>query len=82
MQDIRASRHLERNLEHPIAPLLYTISCMHCMTMSLAQCGHGLGTMWGEEVALELLGETGFGEVSVHLLPHDIQDAYYVARAA
>ena len=46
MQDIRASSHLEKNLEHPIAPLLYTLSTMHCMTVSLAQGGAGLGTMW------------------------------------
>lgn len=30
MQDIRASSRLENNLDHPIAPLLYTLSTMHC----------------------------------------------------
>ena len=80
MQDIRASSHLENNLDHPIAPLLYTISTMHCMTVSLAQGGEGLGTMWGEELALEMLRETGFGQVSVRHLAHDFQNSFYLMR--
>ena len=80
MQDIRASSHLENNLEHPIAPLLYTISTMHCMTVSLAQGGAGLGTMWGEELAVEMLRKAGFEEVAVHRLEHDFQNNFYVMR--
>jgi hypothetical protein len=44
--DIAASSNLSENLTYPLGPLLYTISCMHCMTVSLAQGGMGLGTMW------------------------------------
>ncbi len=51
-QDIRSSSHVEKNLDHPVAPFLYTISTMHCMTVSLAHSGCGLGTCWGEELAL------------------------------
>ena len=80
MQDIRASSHLENNLDHPIAPLLYTISTMHCMTVSLAQGGAGLGTMWGEEKATEMLTLAGFGQVSVNRLDHDFQNNFYVMR--
>jgi SAM-dependent methyltransferase len=78
MQDIRASSRLENNLTHPIAPLLYTISTMHCMTVSLAQGGAGLGTMWGEELAKEMLGKAGFHAVSLHRLEHDFQNDFYV----
>ncbi|WP_041450471.1 class I SAM-dependent methyltransferase [Anaeromyxobacter dehalogenans] len=81
MQDIRASSALERNVEHPLAPFLYAVSVMHCMTVSLAQGGAGLGTMWGEERARAMLAEAGFGEVSVHTLPHDIQNCFYVVHA-
>jgi 2-polyprenyl-3-methyl-5-hydroxy-6-metoxy-1,4-benzoquinol methylase len=81
MQDIRASSALERNVDHPLAPFLYAVSVMHCMTVSLAQGGAGLGTMWGEERAREMLADAGFGEVSVHTLPHDIQNCFYVAHA-
>ncbi len=80
MQDIRASSHLENNLEHPIAPLLYTISTMHCMTVSLAGKGAGLGTMWGEEMAIEMLKRAGFRKIDVHQLEHDFQNNFYVMR--
>jgi SAM-dependent methyltransferase len=80
MQDIRASSRLENNLDHPIAPLLYTISTMHCMTVSLAQGGAGLGTMWGEELALEMLREAGFAQITVHQPEHDFQNNFYVMR--
>lgn len=33
MQDIHASTEVSGNLDHPVAPLLYTTSCMHCMTV-------------------------------------------------
>ena len=39
MQDIQGSSHVHENIDHPGAPLLYMISCMHCMTVSLAQGG-------------------------------------------
>lgn len=79
MQDIYASSHVHNNIEHPLGPFLYTISTMHCMTVSLAQGGKGLGTVWGEELALEMLAEAGFEKVRVSRLEHDIQNNYYVA---
>lgn len=80
MQDIRASSDVANNLDHPIAPLLYTLSTMHCMTVSLAQDGAGLGTMWGEELATEMLCRAGFADVEVHQLAHDFQNNFYVMR--
>jgi SAM-dependent methyltransferase len=80
MQDIGGSKHVHKNADLPLGPMLYTISCMHCMTVSLAAGGDGLGTMWGEETALDMLAEAGFGNVEVHRLPHDVMNCYYVAR--
>jgi SAM-dependent methyltransferase len=80
MQDIQGSSHVHENLDHPGGPLLYMISCMHCMTVSLAQGGDGLGAMWGEQKARELLAEAGFSSVDVHLLDHDPFNAYFVVR--
>jgi ubiquinone/menaquinone biosynthesis C-methylase UbiE len=80
MQDIHGSSHVQKNLEHPIAPFLYATSCMHCMTVSLAAGGDGLGTMWGEEKALEMLDEAGFESVEVRRLEHDFINTFYVAR--
>jgi 2-polyprenyl-3-methyl-5-hydroxy-6-metoxy-1,4-benzoquinol methylase len=80
MVDIRASSALEENLEIPWAPFLYTVSTMHCMTVSLALDGEGLGTVWGTELALQLLDDAGFRDVRVHSLEEDFINAYYVAR--
>jgi hypothetical protein len=80
MQDIRASSHVHKNLDHPIGAYLYTVSCLHCMTVSLAAGGEGLGAAWGEEKALELLAEAGFSSVEVRQLPHDIINNYYIAK--
>lgn len=33
MQDIAGSSKLENNTQHPLTPFLYTISCLHCMTV-------------------------------------------------
>jgi 2-polyprenyl-3-methyl-5-hydroxy-6-metoxy-1,4-benzoquinol methylase len=79
-QDIRASSHLQRKLDHPVAPLLYSISMVHCTTVSLAHNGCGLGTCCGEELALAMLNEAGFQHVEVHTLEHDIMNNYYVCR--
>lgn len=79
-QDIHASSHHHGDRDHPLGPLLYTISLMHCMTVSLAQGGEGLGTMWGRERAFDYLREAGFTDVSVHRLEHDPQNDYFVCR--
>lgn len=80
MQDIAASSSLENNLDHPIAPFIYTISCMHCMSVSLAGGGPGLGAAWGKEKALTMLADAGFENVSVEQLAHDIQNYYYIMK--
>jgi len=79
-QDISGSSYLEKNFEHPISPFLYTVSCMHCMTVSLAAGGDGLGTMWGEEKAQEMMREAGFTDIEINRLDHDFINVYYVAR--
>jgi 2-polyprenyl-3-methyl-5-hydroxy-6-metoxy-1,4-benzoquinol methylase len=80
MQDIAASSHVHKNIDHPVGPALYPISCMHCMTVSLASNGAGLGAMWGEEKAREMLQEAGFTRVEVKKLPHDFQNIYYIIK--
>lgn len=78
MQDIHSTGHVHKNMDHPLGPALYTVSCMHCMSVSLAQGGDGLGAMWGREKANELLNKAGFENIEVHQLDHDIQNDYYV----
>ena len=80
MVDIALSSHLERNLDNPLAPFLFSVSTMHCTTVSLAQGGEGLGACWGEEKARELLAEAGFTSVEVSRVEGDPLNAYYVCR--
>ncbi len=79
-QEIAGTSHVERDKEHPVAPFLYTISCMHCMTVSLAQGGAGLGAMWGSETATRMMREAGLAGIEVHALPHDPMNLYYTAH--
>ena len=78
--DVAADSTHAGNMEHPMGPMLYTISTMHCMTVSLALGGEGLGTCWGEQQAKELLGDAGFKKVDVARVEGDIMNNYYVAR--
>lgn len=80
MQDIHAATEVSGNLDHPLAPLLYTVSCLHCMTVSLAYGGMGLGAMWGKEKALEMLSKAGFTQVEIKQLAHDFFNDYYIVR--
>ncbi|MGH9248139.1 MAG: class I SAM-dependent methyltransferase [Acidimicrobiales bacterium] len=80
--DIAAASDVAGNLDHPFGPFLYTVSCMHCMTVSLAAGGLGLGTMWGERKARQMLAEAGFTSVEVKHLDGDIFHSYYVATKA
>ena len=78
MQDISGTSHVDKDMEHPIGTFLYTVSCMHCMTVSLAQQGEGLGAMWGEEKTREYLQRAGFRSIVTNKLAHDIQNNWYL----
>lgn len=80
MQDISGTSHVHKDIDHPIGTFLYTISCMHCMTVSLAQGGEGLGAMWGEEKTHQYLRLAGFRSITTHRLTHDIQNNWYEVR--
>ena len=80
MVDIKASSRLEDNVGVPFSPYLYTVSTMHCMSVSLGLDGDGLGTVWGKQVATSMLGEAGFGDVAVREVDSDPINYYYVAH--
>jgi SAM-dependent methyltransferase len=77
--DTSASSKVAENLDHPLGPFLYTVSCMHCMTVSLADGGMGLGTMRGEQTARKMLGEAGFTSIEAAHLDGDIVNTYIIA---
>lgn len=80
MQEIQGSSHVDQDVDHPLSAFFYAISCMHCMSVSLANGGMGLGAAWGKETALRMLKEAGFNDVRVETLPHDPINFYYVCR--
>lgn len=80
MADVKASSQPHENVDLPTAPFLYAVSLMHCMTVSLAQDGTGLGAAWGEQTATRMLHEAGFGSVEVREAEGDLINNFYVAR--
>ena len=55
---------------------------MHCLTVSLAAGGMGLGTMWAEQKARQMLADAGFDNVETKHVEGDIVNNYYVATRA
>lgn len=80
MVDIKASSNVEDNVGHPLGTFIYTVSTMHCMTVSLGLGGAGLGTAWGRQVAESMLHDAGFTGVEVKEVDPDPFNYYYVAR--
>ena len=79
MLDVWASSELADNVGTPMAPYLYTMSTMHCMSVSLAAGGPGLGTAWGHQTATRMLREAGFTDVQLFERV-DPANSLYVAR--
>src|SRR4029434_3282049 len=65
MIDVWVSSELGDNGGSTLDPYLYTMSAMHCMSVSLAGGGPGLGTAWGHQVAVAMLREAGFADVQL-----------------
>lgn len=81
MQEAAASSHLARNVEHPFAPMLYALSCMHAVPVALRdERGEALGRMWGQERASRMLTEAGFRNVRFETLDIDPLSYYCVAQ--
>lgn len=80
MVDIKASSRLEDNIGVPMATWMYTVSTMHCMSVSLGLDGAGLGTVWGCQLATSMLADAGFTDVAVSEIDSDPLNYYYIAR--
>lgn len=79
MVDFKFSSHVEENIGNPFAAMHYGFSLMHCMPVSLASGGAGLGTVWGQQTAKRMLAEAGFGSVEILDTPRP-QNCSYVCR--
>lgn len=59
MVEIKGGDTLAENL-NPQGALFYSMSTLHCMTVSLAHGGEGIGTLMGERKARALAEQAGF----------------------
>ena len=79
-QDVNASGSHHGDRDHPLGPFMYTASCLHCMTVSLAGGGAGYGAMWGRDRAQALFRRAGFADVEVHTFDDAPTSVFYVCR--
>ncbi|HEX2230294.1 MAG TPA: class I SAM-dependent methyltransferase [Candidatus Binatia bacterium] len=79
MIEFKFSSNVEENVNNPFAPMYYGFSLMHCMPVSLAVGGTGLGTVWGEQTARKLLADAGFKAVNVLDTPRP-QNCIFVCK--
>jgi 2-polyprenyl-3-methyl-5-hydroxy-6-metoxy-1,4-benzoquinol methylase len=80
MGDVAFSSRLEENIGNLFAPTTFAFSVFHCLTVSLAYAGEGLGTAWGRQKAVAMLAAAGFGEVETAQVDGDPLNIYYIAR--
>ena len=65
MIEFKFSSMVDGNIGNPFAPMYYGFSLLHCTPVSLASGGPGLGAVWGEQTARQLLTEAGFNKITI-----------------
>ena len=82
MREPHAADTLAENLANPMAQVQYSVSTLHCLTVSLAHGGAGIGTVFGEQLASRMLASAGFAEPQVRPAPGNPLAAVYVTTKA
>ena len=77
--EMAGASDLADNVEHPLGPLVYTVSTLHWLPVSRAAGGLGPGAMWGEEAARRMMASAGLRDVVAHRIDGDPAHVYYVA---
>jgi 2-polyprenyl-3-methyl-5-hydroxy-6-metoxy-1,4-benzoquinol methylase len=78
LREPKAGDTIGENIGNPFAPVVYSVSTLHCLTVSLAHGGAGIGTAFGEQLARKMLTAAGFADPSLHPAPGHPFDAVYV----
>lgn len=78
----KASSELAEMLDEPMAPFLFTMSAMHCMQVSLAYGGNGLGAAWGHQTAIQYLEAAGFVDIEMTGVREDRANNFFISRRA
>lgn len=76
----KAHSHLVDNMTEPGAAFQYTMSTMHCMSVSIAGGGEGLGTAWGTERAVAAIEAAGFLNVTTCEIKGDRTNTYFLSQ--
>jgi SAM-dependent methyltransferase len=77
--EAEASDRLEENLT-PAGCAMYAASTMHCMTVSLAQGGEGLGSVIGEAKARAMALEAGFSRFETLPVKNPIHQIFLMRK--
>ena len=77
--EMAGSSELADNVEHPLGPAVFMLSTLHCLPLSRAAGGVGLGAMWGEAQARRMIAAAGLRDVAARSIDSDIIHVYYVA---
>ncbi|XP_078692284.1 S-adenosylmethionine-dependent methyltransferase Rv2258c-like [Branchiostoma floridae x Branchiostoma belcheri] len=80
MVDIRGHTELADNLSSPGSPCRYGMSLLHCMPVSLYFGGKGLGAMWGQELASQMLDEAGFVDIQLLDVPYSHGEIHFLCK--
>lgn len=75
MVEMNVSDRLEENI-NPFASMLYSISTLYCMTVSLAEGGPGIGACMGERRARTLAVQAGFSSFERLQISHPFAAVY------
>jgi len=80
MQELSFSADFEKNKNQIFGVGVYTVSTVHCMSVSLAKGGSGVGAAWGKENILKTLKDSGFSKIEDAIeLPHDPSRLWFVS---
>jgi ubiquinone/menaquinone biosynthesis C-methylase UbiE len=77
--EAHASDRLEENF-NPLGRTMYATSTMHCMTVSLAQGGEGLGSAIGENKARAMALEAGFSKFEKLAVKNPVHQIFLLRR--
>lgn len=77
--EANASDRLEENISQT-GRTLYAASTMHCLTVSLASGGEGLGTVVGENQARRMAEEAGFANFEKLAVEHPFHQVFVARR--
>jgi hypothetical protein len=82
LREPHAVDRLEDRIGNPMAAVQYSVSVMHCLTVSLAHAGAGIGLAFGEGHARRLLTDAGFADPQLRPAPGQPFDVVYLTRQA